>query len=175
MKKILIILLLYIITAAQSMAYQLPRWSYFPLNVYIESNSKKPIIEKAFASWQASSKIAKFRFVTSEKFYPNIVVRFAENNPHTSGSTFENAVGLAHSYTPLGYYAKATITMYLTYPGSQIPLSDNQIYSIALHEIGHAMGLGHSPLKNDIMYPVEHGQTSLSKNDIQRFEIIYTP
>ena len=176
MKKILFLLFSIIILSAGSVfAYINPRWGYFPLNVYIEPHSKKALVEKAFSTWQSESGIAKFRYVTSEKYYPNIVVKFADKNPNQKGSNFENAVGLAYSYTPLGFYAKATITIYLTSPGGGTPLSDNQIYGIALHEIGHAMGLGHSPINTDIMSPIEHGQTSLSQNDIERFKLIYTP
>ena len=176
MKKILFLLFSIIILSAGSVfAYINPRWGYFPLNVYIEPHSKKALVEKAFSTWQSESGIAKFRYVTSEKYYPNIVVKFADKNPYQKGSNFENAVGLAYSYTPLGFYAKATITIYLTSPGGGTPLSDNQIYGIALHEIGHAMGLGHSPINTDIMFPIEHGQTSLSQNDIERFKLIYTP
>lgn len=175
MKRLWLVIITFLMSCGICFAYQLPRWSYFPLNVYIEPHPKKAIVERAFSTWQQSTKLAKFRFVTSEKYYPNIVVKFAANNPNTRGTQFENAVGMAYSYTPLGYYAKATITMYLTYPDSKTPLSDTQLYSIAVHEIGHAMGISHSPYENDIMYPVEHGQTSLSANDIARFKAIYTP
>ena len=164
-----------ILSAGSVLAYINPRWGYFPLNVYIEPHNKKALVEKAFATWQSESGIAKFRYVTSEKYYPNIVVKFADKNPNKEGSDFENAVGLAYSYTPLGFYAKAVITIYLTSPGGGTPLSDNQIYGIALHEIGHAMGLSHSPVNTDIMFPIEHGQTSLSQNDIERCKLIYTP
>ena len=178
MRKFWLVLIVFIFaTVATAFAYQNPRWSYFPLSVYIQDHEKAPIVKRAFSTWESSTDgIAKFRFVSSEKYYPNIVVKFSENNPNTKGSQFENAVGLAHSYTPLGYYAKATITVWLKNPGNTSKLSDTQLYSISLHEIGHALGiLRHSPLPQDIMYFQEHGQTSLSENDILRFKKIYTP
>ncbi len=176
MKRVFIIFSLLIITAVTSYAYEFPYWQYFPLSVYIEANPKKPIVQKAFNTWQSATGFTKFRFVDTEKKIPHIIVKFSDNNPNTSGSQFENAVGLAHSYTPTGYYAKAVITIWLTYPGTDKFMTDTQIYSIALHEIGHALGLiGHSPYKNDIMYFQEHGQTTLSDNDIARLKKKYSP
>ncbi len=177
MKKLILVVIFFIINAAVPVkAYEFPYWQYFPLSVYIEPHEKKPIVQKAFGAWQSATGFTKFRFVDSEKKIPHIIVKFSENNPNTAGSQFENAVGLAHSYTPTGYYAKAVITIWLTYPGSDKYMTDKQIYSISLHEIGHALGLTwHSPDRNDIMYFQEHGQTSISANDIARLKKKYSP
>lgn len=45
--------------------------------------------------------------------------------------------------------------------------------SVAMHELGHALGLDHSTDRNSIMYPVDQGKTTLSVNDLAALKKIY--
>ena len=57
-------------------------------------------------------------------------------------------------------------------------LGDDQVQWVALHEIGHALGMrGHSPIPADLMYPVVRDRRlvpdGLSDEDVNSFESLY--
>lgn len=45
--------------------------------------------------------------------------------------------------------------------------------SVAVHELGHALGLDHSGSVTSVMYPIDHGRSVLSKMDIAALKSIY--
>jgi len=52
------------------------------------------------------------------------------------------------------------------------PVSPSQMVALALHELGHALGLGHSPVKTDAMYP-ETSATDLTQRDRRTAMLLY--
>lgn len=54
-------------------------------------------------------------------------------------------------------------------------MDENEVYHTILHEIGHALGLGHSKNPEDIMYtPHKYGVVNLSKRDIDSINWLYS-
>ncbi len=54
-------------------------------------------------------------------------------------------------------------------------MDENEVYHTILHEIGHALGLGHSKNPEDIMYtPHQYGAVKLTKRDIASINWLYS-
>ncbi len=53
------------------------------------------------------------------------------------------------------------------------PVNVTSLYSVALHEIGHAIGLAHSTDTQTIMYPTNTGLSALGTGDLDGIRVIY--
>ena len=53
--------------------------------------------------------------------------------------------------------------------------SSIDLYSVTLHEVGHALGLAHSDLPSAVMYPFYRQSTTLSADDINGIQALYGP
>lgn len=51
--------------------------------------------------------------------------------------------------------------------------TDIDVFSVALHELGHALGLGHSDVPNAVMYPYYRRTEGLTDEDIGAIRILY--
>lgn len=139
-------------------------WDYTKWNFL-----KDEIVKAAFSDWErALGGRITFKQTTDPKL-TDIAVHWRNNFNGT------DILGLERPRTVYGgkYLIDADIQITLTANGRT--LSDKQLKAIALHEIGHALGLnGHSPYPGDIMYPsIQPGVYRLSTRDIQTIRGLY--
>ena len=138
------------------------------IKTYIPQNHKYTAkFKRACAEW---SKLTKngiiFKYTTNQND-AQIRVYFVKQMPASLNQ--DSAAGLTRmSYSPKSgqiQFNEIWIADYVQ--GSK--LSDDEVYTSMLHELGHAIGLGHSSNPNSIMYPSTlHTKTmEISDEDLQ--------
>ncbi len=161
-------------------------WSFATSNLasgyqydrYIVEVDYRQAIREAFAAWEA---VANIDFVeTTDSTNAGIRLGWdAIDGPFrvvgeasyfgVSDSNF-NAAAPRYSITK----AEIRFDTAETWSASKTPpVNVSSLYSVALHEIGHAIGLGHSTDLQTIMYPTNSGLSALGTGDINGIRVIY--
>lgn len=104
----------------------------------------------------------------------NILIKFV-SGAHGDAYPFDGPTGsLAHTFYPVPVNAETLAgDMHLDADENWHAGGDTDIFSVTLHEAGHAIGLGHSDKPGDVMYPYYHSRSSLSANDIAAAQSLY--
>jgi len=130
-------------------------------------------IVRALNSWSQYTNVA-FTAGTNAAAARTIAIKFA-SGAHGDAYPFdsEGAV-LAHTFYPVPVNPESIAgDMHLNADENWHVGGDLDIYSVALHEAGHAIGLGHSDKPGDVMYPYYRRGMTLSANDIGAAQALY--
>ena len=158
---------------------RLMRWNMMPLKVYIapmkfyskqgQDIKYRGFVKKALDEWHRVSN-GKVSFV--------IVDTLLQSNVNIDWKRVERQA-LGHCYFQYDranrlYSAEVSIGLTDGLVHADY-MDEGEVYHTILHEIGHAVGLGHSPFKKDIMYtPHQKGVLHVGEGDRLSVNCLYT-
>lgn len=137
----------------------------------------KLVFSHAFERW---SEVTPLTFTETSSYYnADIRIGFFSGD-HGDGESFDGALGtLAHAFSPPSgrFHLDAAENWVFDEAIYNNPSSSAvDLESVAVHEIGHLLGLGHSSVEESIMYPtIRSGsrKVELANDDVQGIQVLY--
>lgn len=139
----------------------------------LEAASVKAEVARAFAEWAKHAKLT-FRETPDPGADRTIAVLFGSRN-HGDAYPFDGPRGvLGHTFYPYPVNPEPIAgDLHLDADESWNIGTDVDLFSVALHEAGHALGLGHSDKPGAVMYPYYRQSSGLTGEDIGAILMLY--
>ncbi|PON40663.1 Peptidase M10A [Parasponia andersonii] len=142
---------------------------------YLTPTDVRTVFRRAFSRWSA---VIPVNFTeTGEYLMADIKIGFYRGD-HGDGEPFDGVLGvLAHAFSPENgrFHLDAAETWTVDFKGEKSK-SAIDLESVATHEIGHLLGLGHSSVKEAVMYPSLSPRTKkvdLKMDDVEGVQALY--
>ena len=132
-------------------------------------------MERAFSVWEAH---ADLKFTETDEGVGDIEIRW-ETGDHGDGDPFDKSGGtLAHAFFPRQGRASGDIHFDDDEFWTLGSFSGINLTQVAVHEIGHSLGLEHTNVRGAIMFPSYEGyrpELDLARDDIEGIQALYGP
>jgi Matrixin/Bacterial Ig domain len=148
-------------------------YAFVQLTEKAPADSVESEIRRAYSQWAKYAQIT-FTQASTSTSAKTLAILFA-SRAHGDGYPFDGPGGvLAHTFYPYPLNAEPIAgDMHFDNDESWRVGADVDAFSVALHEIGHALGLGHSDSPRDVMYPYYHIVSALGLGDIAAIQQLY--
>nr|UOI39555.1 matrilysin family metalloendoprotease [Betula platyphylla]UVJ47662.1 matrilysin family metalloendoprotease [Betula platyphylla] len=141
------------------------------------SDEVKSVFSRAFERW---SNVTALTFTQTASFYTaDLKIGFFVGD-HSDGEPFDGVLGtLAHAFSPTSgrLHLDGAETWVVSGDVSTSSVTSAvDLESVAVHEIGHLLGLGHSSVEDAIMYPSISSRTrkvELATDDVTGIQKLY--
>ena len=147
-----------------------------PLRVWIQPNAAFPdwdpsypvVAERAFGEWEAAGFPIRFDRIR-DSTGADIKIVFVEQMPPEEEA---RRIGIARRMRDQDGWLRRAEVVIATHDRSGKPLPAATVGGTARHEVGHVLGLGHSPNPTDVMYP-ESRTPVISATDRATLHLLY--
>ncbi len=145
---------------------QLPGW--------LDRSAALAEIGRALAAWSAVAQL-DFTEASVRRLRRQIEI-WAAAGEHGDGFAFDGRGGvLAHTFYPPPNAETVAGDMHLDLDEPWRIGADIDLFTVVLHELGHALGLGHNDDPASVMYPYYRRASGLQAADIAEIRKLYAP
>lgn len=155
---------------------KLVKWNKTKITVFVSDSEYKNSIYSALSNYNEVFKgFFKF-YATSKRDKADIVIDVVDHFDSNDNKDSIYMAGLTNNSFSSDdkYLTKSFVKILSKKPNSNVKVTPSEVYNVAMHELGHAIGIiGHSPKNTDIMYASSNVK-NFSSRDIATIKIIYS-
>lgn len=146
-----------------------------PLTSKIPDAVVRATLLKALAAWSSYVQIKFYPAASATE--PQTITFSFHTRDHGDGYAFDGPGGvLAHTFYPAPpVYEPLAGDVHFDDDEPWGTANGPELYTVALHEIGHALGLLHSDSPDALMYPIYQSPPELWRADIEAAQRLYPP